>query len=211
MDNKTCSLNIAFFVKTFTGDSIDTGGTDSTIFNYAKYNEEILHNRSYIICLHKDTLMEELGIEDDRKTFLKFNARFKIIELRNISAISEIIERFKLDIFYHLDSGIGHEYLSFDQKDLWQNCKTMHQCIYDTSDTDADLVVTFDQNINTRNETNCPIIPSMITKLHTTSLNLRAALGIPGNCIVFGRYGNPNSFNMTGTQNTITNLLGPAP
>ena len=38
-------MNIAFFVRHFT-----ERGTEVAIYDYAKYNEEILKNNSYIVC-----------------------------------------------------------------------------------------------------------------------------------------------------------------
>lgn len=38
-------MNVGFFVRHFT-----ERGTEVAIYDYAKYNEEILKNKSYIIC-----------------------------------------------------------------------------------------------------------------------------------------------------------------
>ena len=100
------SKNIAFFVKEFSGKPLEAGGTDNIIYQYAKYNEEILNNKSYIICLNKQTLSTEFGIEDKRTTFTTFNSRFKMIEIKFIEAITDLIDRFHFDIFYTLDSGL---------------------------------------------------------------------------------------------------------
>jgi len=39
-------MNIGFFIRHFT-----ERGTEVSAYDYAKYNEEILHNKSIIICL----------------------------------------------------------------------------------------------------------------------------------------------------------------
>lgn len=44
------NMNIGFFVRHFTD-----RGTEVAIYDYAKYNEEILNNKSYIICFTQET------------------------------------------------------------------------------------------------------------------------------------------------------------
>ena len=43
-------MNIGFFVRHFT-----ERGTEVSVYDYAKYNEQILNNRSYIICFTEET------------------------------------------------------------------------------------------------------------------------------------------------------------
>ncbi len=208
------SKNIAFFVKEFSGKPLEAGGTDNIIYQYAKYNEEILNNKSYIICLNKQTLSTEFGIEDKRTTFTTFNSRFKMIEIKFIEAITDLIDRFHFDIFYTLDSGLDSvmmDFLEFQDKDIWKDCKTLHHCLYDTTESiHADITLAISDSLNTTHNTNAPVLPPISTKLHETRDSLRASHNIPEGALVFGRYGDRNGFNDPRAHDAIIHLLGPS-
>ena len=59
-------MNIAFFVRHFS-----ERGTEVAIYDYAKYNEEILKNNSYIICFTKEK-QREISFPTERITYNKF-------------------------------------------------------------------------------------------------------------------------------------------
>ena len=60
-------MNIAFFVRHFT-----ERGTEVAIYDYAKYNEEILNNKSYIICFTPET-QKKINFPPERYSYDKFN------------------------------------------------------------------------------------------------------------------------------------------
>ena len=76
-------MNIGFFIRHFT-----ERGTEVAIYDYAKYNEEILNNKSFIICFTKE-MQEKMNFPSQRCSYDKFNKRFQIIE--DIPAMEEIM------------------------------------------------------------------------------------------------------------------------
>ena len=78
-------MNIGFFVRHFT-----ERGTEVAIYDYAKYNEEILNNKSYIICFN-ETKQKNIGFPIERISFNKFISRFQVIEINDISEMTNII------------------------------------------------------------------------------------------------------------------------
>ncbi len=84
-------MNIGFFVNHFT-----ERGTEVAIYDYAKYNEEILNNKSFIICFKQ---------ESQKYSYNLFNERFKIIKIQNINDMKDIIKDFNLSFFYTLVYG----------------------------------------------------------------------------------------------------------
>lgn len=83
-------MNIAFFVRHFT-----ERGTEVAVYDYAKYNEEILNNKSYIICF-TESKQRELGVPMERHSYDKFKQRFPIIEINHMYEMQQIIQQYHL-------------------------------------------------------------------------------------------------------------------
>ena len=79
-------MNIAFLVRHFT-----ERGTEVAIYDYAKNNEEILNNKSYIICFTRE-FQQKLGFPMERYSYDKFNKRFTILEINCIYDMTKIIK-----------------------------------------------------------------------------------------------------------------------
>ena len=174
-------VNIAFFVRHFT-----ERGTEVAIYDYAKYNEVILHNKSYIV--HFSNIKEG-------KSYDKFKTRFPIIEIDNIYEMTKIIKDYNLSFFYTLTYGGVNDYYQFDNKNIWNNCKTIKHCVFDTTCPESDFYISISEILNTRFNTNVPVIPHIVTLPHSDD-NLRHELNIPLDAIVLGRYGGPEQFNI---------------
>ena len=92
-------LNVGFFVRQFS-----ELGSEVAIYNYAKYNEKILGNKSYIICF-TEKKQKELNLPLTRISFFKFKDRFEIIEINDINDMEEIINEKKLTHFFTRSHG----------------------------------------------------------------------------------------------------------
>ena len=120
-------MNIGFFVRHFT-----ERGTEVSVYDYAKYNEQILNNRSYIICFTEET-QKKINLPTERYSYSKFNSRFRIIEINNIQDMEHIITKYKLSFFYTQTGGGLNDIYEFHNKKIWGNCKTIKHCVFDTS------------------------------------------------------------------------------
>ena len=80
-------MNFGFFVRHFT-----ERGTEVAIYDYAKYNEEILNNKSYIICCTQK-MQKRMNFPLDRYTYDKFKERFEIIEIDDIYDMKDVIKK----------------------------------------------------------------------------------------------------------------------
>ena len=93
--------NICFFVSNFT-----ERGTEIAIYDYAHYNEEVLRNKSYIICF-SDNLKKRINyatwVINGMDTYEKFNKRFKIIE---IDDINDMVKKTDIKMAYGVGSVI---------------------------------------------------------------------------------------------------------
>lgn len=192
-------MNVAFFVRHFT-----ERGTEVAIYDYAKYNEDILHNHSFIVCFTPEK-QSQLGFPNDRFSFSKFKSRFLVIEINDISEMSNLIEIYKLDYFYTLTHG-GKDIYQFENKELWKTCKTIKHCVFDSTYPEGEFHIAINEYMNKKCNTNIAVIPHIVY-LPECSENWRDKLNIPKNSIVIGRHGGYHQFNMPIVHNAIKEFL----
>ena len=182
-------MKVGFFVRHFT-----ERGTEVAVYDYAKYNEEILHNQSVIICFTEKT-QARINFPTERYSYEKFKARFTIIEINDIADMQNIIKEHNLDIFYTQTYGGYGDIYQFKNKQIWGTCKTIKHCVFDTNAPESDFYISISATLNTRFNTNIPVIP-YIVDLPSSDENLRKELQIPDTAVVFGRYGGETEFNI---------------
>lgn len=189
-------MNIAFFVRHFT-----ERGTEVSIYDYALQNEEILNNKSYIICFTDET-QKSINFPTEKHSYEKFNKRFPIIEINNILDMKHVIAHYKLNFFYTQTYGGGGDVYEFHNKNIWGICKTIKHCVFDTTYPESDFYISISEMLNKRYKTNIQVIPYLVD-LPNHDENLRNQLKIPNDAIVFGRYGGMTEFNIENTHNAI--------
>ena len=198
--------NIAFFVRHFT-----ERGTEVAVYDYAKYNEEILHNKSYIICFTTQAQQKQNqncgGFPLERISYKKFNDRFIIIEINDICEMSTVINNYKIDFFYTQTHGGGNDIYQFENKNIWNNCKTIKHCVFDTKFPESDFYLSISECLNIKNNTKCQVIPYIVDKQINNNNNLRRELNIPADAIVIGRYGGLTEFNILDAHQAIQEFL----
>jgi len=192
-------MNIGFFIRHFT-----ERGTEVAIYDYAKYNEEILNNKSYIICFTQEAQIK-IGFPTQRCSYDKFNKRFQIIEIQDINNMTNVIKQYNLNFFYTLTHG-GNDIYQFNNKNIWNNCKTIKHCVFYTTSTESDFYITISELLNEKYHTNIPVIPHIVD-LPRCNENLRNELQIPQNATVFGRYGGTEEFNINIAHNAIKEYI----
>jgi hypothetical protein len=179
-------------------------GTEVAVYDYAKYNENILHNHSVIICFKPDA-QSRIGFPDDRFSYEKFKSRFQIIEIDDISEMNGVIDTYSIDVFYTLTHG-GKDIYQCEIKDIWGNCKTIKHCVFDSTYPEGDFYIGINDYINKKSNTNIKIIPHIVD-LPDCNENWRSILNIPNTSIVFGRHGGYHQFNMPMVHNAIKEFL----
>jgi hypothetical protein len=192
-------MRIGFFIRHFT-----ERGTEVSAYDYAKYNEDILHNTSYIICFTEFS-QKQFGFHLERASYDKFKSRFEIIELNDIAEMQNVIKNYKLDIFYTQTHG-GEDVYKFNDKTIWGNCKTIKHCVFDTRVPESDLYLSISSYLNNKFDTNVPVFP-YIVDLPNINENLRDELHIPVDAIVIGRHGGYQQFDLAIARNAIKQFL----
>jgi hypothetical protein len=178
-------MKVGFFIRHFT-----ERGTEVAVYDYAKYNEDILHNQSVIICF-TEKKQAQIKFPIQRYSYDKFKARFTIIEINDIADVKGL----NLDVFYTLTYGGHDDIYQFDNKQIWARIKTIKHCVFVTNAPESDFYISISETLNTRFNTNIPVIPHIVN-LPSSDENLRKDLQIPDTAIVFGRYGGADEFNI---------------
>jgi hypothetical protein len=196
---------VAFFIRHFT-----ERGTEVSVYNYAHYNEVLLNNKSYIICFTQEK-QAAIGFPSCRTSYKKFNDRFTVLEINDIRDISSLIDKYALDFFYTQTHG-GEDIYEFNNRSIWNTCKTIKHCVFNTLTPEADIYISISNHLNKRFATSLPVLP-LIVDVYPTKESLREELGIPKNAIVIGRHGGIDTFNINyvfsaiqKTVNTVNNI-----
>lgn len=186
--------NVIFYVRHFT-----ERGTEIAVYDYAKYNEDILGNKSFIVHM-------SLKMGDFEEVYNKFKARFTVLEIDDIRDITRIIRLHKIDFFYTLTHG-DKDFYEFEKKQIWLNCKTIKHCVFHTTFPEGDFYCSISNFLNQKNGTLVPVIPHIVAQPIDTKTTLRGELSIPANAIVIGRYGGFKEFNIKDAHDAIYEYL----
>jgi len=178
-------------------------GTEIALYDFAKYNEEILSNQSIVIFNPETPQNNKTAID-------KFEKRFQIERIKLpsityvgreiISEIDKIIQREKCDILYFQCGGKNDGFISKHCKTVILVCSTNYEPYGDR----YAYVSKWLSETMTQGKT--PWIP-IIIDLHDTEENLRLDLGIPSDAIVFGRTGGMDTWNIHWANNVVKESL----
>jgi hypothetical protein len=193
-------MNIAFFVRHFT-----ERGTEVAIYDYAKYNEEILKGKSYIVCFTKET-QRKVNLPSERSSYDKFSERFQILEIEDIKDMAINVKEYNLSLFYTLTGGAANDICQLDNRNIWGSCKTIKHCVFETTGPESDFHISISEMLNKKTGTNLPVIPHIVY-LPETQENLRNELQIPQDAFVYGRYGGFYEFNIASAHNAIKEYI----
>ena len=185
-------MRIAFFENHLT-----IRGSSVALYDYAHFNETILNNYSIIITRHYTT--NPTNIDVSKKTYDKFNNRFPIFYIDEISDIQPILDSQSIDIIYIIKGG------TFDGLCRFKNVKTFVHCIFNSYEPHGDFYTCISPWINIVCKTNIPVLPHIVY-LPNIDQDLRMELKIPNNACVFGRYGGYGQFDVVECHNVIRRI-----
>lgn len=184
-------------VVAFLSNKLTLRGTEVAIFDYADYNEKILGNKSIIITRDYNIIKHEWDV--DKMAYDKFNDRFDVYYYKHQEDIDKIV----------LNNKVSHIFIekAGDWDGLYSNCcKNIIHCVFSTGQPHGDIYTPIGQTINNLRNTNYPVTPYMVT-LPESNENLRNALRIPENALVFGRYGGKETFDINFVYDIIQKIV----
>ena len=183
----TSNMKIAFH-----SNQLCLRGTEIALFDYARYNEELLGNESIIISKHPDIQQysHPLAIE-------KFKKRFSVFFYRDFSEVEKILEDNGVDIFYAIKAGMNDGIVS-------KGRKSVNHAVFQYHEPHGDVYAYVSKWLGDRYGS--PFVPHMVV-LPDINDDLRTELNIPKNAIVFGRHGGEDTFNLPFVYEVIKNVV----
>ena len=164
-------------------------GTSNAIYDYARYNEELLNNESVIIFNKNNKNNLNAAIS-------KFKSRFEVIGYSETSELEKIVEIQNADLFYAIKSG---------QKDGVEvsNCKTAIHAVFKHCEPHGDIYAYVSEWLALEmTNGSAPFVPHMIT-VEKSKLSFRKELNIPDDAIVFGRHGGAKTFDLAFVKSVV--------
>lgn len=174
----------------FHSKQLDVRGTCVSLYDYAFYHEKLLGGKS-VILTSKIHNHDEMVLQ---KFARQFEVRFYTDELDIDSLVSDC------NIFYTIKYGkISDSYIP-------KTIKTCVHCVFDLSEPHGDVYAAVSETL--AKKFNHPIfVPHMIglipEKPSEKVETLRDFLKIPPKCIVFGRHGGEDTFDLQMAKNAI--------
>lgn len=166
-------------------------GTEVALYNYARYNEEVLGNESVIVS-QQHANMDALP---------KFQSRFKV-EITPWWGMEDFIKREKPDWLYITKAGNNDGYSV-------KSIPNIIHVVFRHNEPHGDRYVYIsdwlarDQGYNADTHG----LPYIVDKLPEPQKNMRESLNIPKNAIVFGCYGGSTEFNINSTHEVIKRVI----
>ncbi len=194
---KDIKIDTAMKVVGFLSNRLTLRGTEIALYDYADYNESYLGNKSIIITQRYDKVKH---LQDtDSLAYDKFTERFQIEYYDHREDIDEVVVRCEITHLYIIKYGVNDGLVS-------SKCKNLIHCVFNTTQPHGDVYAAVSNTVNVLHHTDVPVVPHLI-RVNNTLDNYRQELQIPENCIVFGRYGGADSFDIPFVKECILKIV----
>jgi hypothetical protein len=172
---------------------MDVRGTCVSLYDYAHYNETILHNSSIILTPINGPRDEEIN--------MKFSKRFAVFFYDSQEDLDKILEREECEIMYGITYGKRNDSTTSSK------VKSVVHCVFDLSEPHADVYAGVSETL--ARKYNYPFfVPHMIgLRPSRTRDSLRKELNIPKDSIVFGRHGGSDTFDLEHAKSAIRRVV----
>ena len=177
-------MKIAFYTP-----DLNFRGTCIALYDYALYNEQLLHNHSIIITTN---------VQHNELAFKRFTNRFQVFTSQS-NPIDQILEQEHVDVLYCIKYGTNDGVFS-------SHVKTAIHCVFDMSEPHGDVYAGVSATLARKYGKELHV-PHMISLQPTPGPNLRRELNIPNDAIVFGRHGGKDTFNIDWAKEVISQVV----
>ena len=167
-------------------------GTEVALYDYAKYNEELLGNESIIISKHPDVWKYSHPMAIN-----KFKKRFPVFFYNEFNEVEKILDNNNIDVFYAIKAGMNDGIVSSGRK-------SVNHAVFQYYEPHGDVYAYVSEWLGKKY--NSPFVPHIV-ELPNINDDLRKSLSIPKNAIVFGRHGGVETFNLPFVNNVIKEIL----
>ena len=166
-------------------------GTTVSLYDYAFFNQTLLHNTSYIF-------YDKESLENKKKVIEKFKKQFIVHETNGFSEVDEYIRKYQITHMYIIKAGAIDNRMSKVAK----NC--IH-CVFTCGQPHGDIYSSISPWVE-KNDGKFPVVPHMIHLFSSSGRNMRNELNIPENAVVFGGYGGQDNFSIPFARVAVYNI-----
>ena len=175
-------------------------GTEVAVYDYANFNEILLHNTSaiFIPSNYREHRHFATGLSFDQKIDEKFRTRFKVYEYTDLDHLDALAEEF-CDVFYMLKSGEKDEFVV-------SSIPCIVHCVFQCTESHRHGTV-YAAISNSINKITAPVVPHICLKMPLVENDMRTRLGIPRNYTVIGSYGGYEVFDLDFVHKAIDKVV----
>lgn len=166
------------------------------MYDYADYNETLLHHQSTIVTREYDTC----HYEADPDAYKKFAQRFPIVYYRHPHELNHLVTQYGFDVMYLQKAGSPRDGL------CPTNCWTIVHAVFDSRVAHGDRFVPISDFVNRDSETNHMVLPYMV-RIANTQADLRSELQLPKEALVFGTYSGKDVFDIPYVKHAVDMIL----
>ena len=178
-------------------------GAEVALYDYAHFNETLLHNKSIIITENYELVKKRHELYISEKAYEHFQDRFTVLYYETMKDIDDFVERYHIDILYII------KYSHIIDNLITRKCKCVVHTVFDTYQPHGDVYATVSDSVNRLCSTHFPVVPHIV-RIHDTTEDLRQELNIPDDALVFGRYGGIDSFDIDFVMDFIHHHASPS-
>lgn len=191
----------------FQCEQLNYRGTTNSVYDYALYNQEILGNESVIALSSSSPAGVDTGSAP--AVVEKFAKKFQLIQYNSNEHLNEIASLY--DVCYSQRAGLRTDMKGVIKLPIVDSTKFSVHCVFQYYDPHGNVYAYIskwlsEQISKTYNAPVCPHVP-YIVDLPNPNYDLREAIGIPKNKLVFGRHGGFNTFDIPFVKNVIHRIV----
>ena len=191
----------------FQCEQLNYRGVTNSVYDYARYNQEILGNESIIVY---NSSIPVLGIDTGSIPTVvdKFKKQFNVVSYSSEEELNDIASKY--DVCY--SQRAGHKVdLGGNRIPIVTTTKFAVHSVFQYYDPHGDVYAYISEWVSnnvakTYNVPVCPFVPYIVESPKPT-MDLRQVIGIPKNKLVFGRHGGFNTFDIPFVKQTILRIL----
>jgi len=177
-------MNIAFH-----SNQLSLRGTEVALYDYAHYNETLLHNKSFILS-NKNANLDSLH---------KFKNRFDVFLYNSFEESFDFIKNNNIECIYNICYGV-------DEGRYVPDIKNVFHAVFQTKQPHGDAYSYVSEWLADTMGSPGNYVPHIVDLPKATD-NLRKKLNIPTDNIVIGRHGGFEEFNITFVHQAIYSVL----
>jgi len=175
-------------------------GTESALFDYAHYNEVLLHNKSIVVAPISTQKLNQSEIVK------KFEDRFPVYfytsfhDLVDQTSLENMCLTLKGDVLYMMKHGNLED-------DVIQSIPTVFHCVFSTNSPRGIVYAGVSESVS---QGKFPFVHHIVefnNPISDEGKTFRKQLNIPDDAIVFGRHGGSDTFDLIDAKHVILGIL----